>query len=93
MKIENLKDEWKKKQTVSVEVDGNKIELYVGLELKVNNELQDIIFEGRGINDELHGKLPDGRKIRVKVGGLILSHYCIFVDDKFICSDVHSEDK
>ena len=84
MKIENKKvqsDEW------YVEVDDNKIKVenkMSGTKLYVNEKLQDALLGVAFSGVNFSGKLPDGRVVKVILGGFIKMHCCIFVDGELV---------
>ena len=85
MKIENVvktRKEW------SVDVDGVNIKVLNKkyITLFVNGEKQDI-FWGLFVNSsKLYGKMPDGREIKVVIGGHFVVQCAIFVDNQLVYS-------
>ena len=76
----SLEDKWE------YEYDGNKIVVRNTLdtcELLVNGKVQDA-HNGISISTDLHGKLPDGQKIKATVGGLWHMKCSVFVDFQMI---------
>lgn len=94
MKVENViieKNNW------AVDVDENTIivENKVNtLKLLVNDKLQDIQLGGIAIdNVRLYGKLPNGKKIKVVVGGIGFKTLCyIFVENELVLEDSKEKD-
>ena len=81
MKIENIK---KGKGTWSVDVSGVNIKVKNSTavaKLFIDGKLQDI-FWGIFLSPHLFGKLPNGKEVKVVLGGVIKMHCDIFVDNK-----------
>lgn len=87
MKIENKKIE---KKFVSVEVDHQTIKVEdnaSNIKLFVNDKLQDIYPIVTVDNARMYGRLADGKKVKVVVGGNFKIHHYIFVDDELVLED------
>ena len=86
MKVENVNTQngnW------SVDIDGVNIRLENKLttsKLFVNDKLQDIYFGMIGA-PHLTGKMPNGKEVKVVIGGDIKIHCCIFVDNELVLED------
>ena len=86
MKVENVNTQngnW------SVDIDGVNIRLENKLttsKLFVNDKLQDICF-GMISAPHLTGKMPNGKEVKVAIGGDIKVHCCIFVDNELVLED------
>lgn len=95
MKVENVNIE---KNNWSVDIDGNTINVenkLNTLKLIVNDKLQDIQLGNITFdNIRLYGKLPNGKKIKVVVGGIGFKILCyIFVDNELVLEDYKEKEK
>lgn len=87
MKIENKRIE---KKIISVDVDHQTIKIEENnsnIKLFVNDKLQDIYPVMTIDNARMYGRLSDGKKIKVVVGGNFKIHHYIFVDDELVLED------
>ncbi len=85
----DVKDVKKSRGLWEVNVDGNAIKVENGpgaVKLFVNEKLQDIylIFVGC---PHLYGRLSNGKKVKVSVGGDLKVHCYIFVEDELVLED------
>lgn len=86
MKVENINAQdanW------SVDVDGNNIKIENSAsitKLFVNDKLQDVL-PALTTSARLNGKLPDGKEVKVVLGGMFKVHCYIFVDNELVLED------
>ena len=73
-----------------VEVDGNTIMIENKsntLKLLINDKINDVAFGLVSFGELLTGKLPDGRKVKARIGGDFKFHCYILVDDELVFED------
>lgn len=87
MQVENINKQVAK---WSLDVDGNNIRIENNanrMELFVNDKLQDVepaAISIINVSARLNGKLPDGKEIKVVIGGVFKIHIYIFVDNELV---------